>query len=215
MLCPGDYEITTSQSYDPVIAAVPVMALLALAAFLSIYLIRWAGGTEEGPHTGEGVLRAEAPCLARPASKAPTLPRLPGCQSPTLEHAVLLCLRCRHKALFVSGRRAAAVAAAAGSPADAGTMPAQRRPSDPVQLLTFDSLSCTVPVRHSRNWRRFLRHREAFPPKAAVAEAGATVDVIAAPPAPEKQIVKSVSGAAACGELVGVLGPSGGANPQR
>ena len=36
----GDYTIPQSQSYDPVIAAVPVMALVALAAFLSLYLVR-------------------------------------------------------------------------------------------------------------------------------------------------------------------------------
>lgn len=39
----GDYRITTSQSYDPVIASVPVMALVALAGFLSLYLIRQVG----------------------------------------------------------------------------------------------------------------------------------------------------------------------------
>jgi hypothetical protein len=40
----GDYVITTSQSYDPVIAAVPLMALVGLAAFLAFYLLRLAEG---------------------------------------------------------------------------------------------------------------------------------------------------------------------------
>jgi len=42
----GDYTITTSQSYDPVIAAIPVMVLGGLAAFLSLYLIRLRQGWE-------------------------------------------------------------------------------------------------------------------------------------------------------------------------
>jgi hypothetical protein len=36
----GDYKITQSQSYDSVIAAVPLMALVGLAGFLAFYLWR-------------------------------------------------------------------------------------------------------------------------------------------------------------------------------
>lgn len=36
----GDYSITESQSYDPVIAAIPLMVLAGLAAFLAFYLAR-------------------------------------------------------------------------------------------------------------------------------------------------------------------------------
>lgn len=38
----GDYTIAESQSYDPVIAAVPMMVLVGLTGFLSLYLFRQA-----------------------------------------------------------------------------------------------------------------------------------------------------------------------------
>ncbi|KAL4458955.1 hypothetical protein ABPG75_013820 [Micractinium tetrahymenae] len=151
----GDYRITTSRSYDPAIAAIPVMVLVALAAFLSLYLVR-------------------------------------------------------HRALFASGQRAAAAAAAGTAGGAAVTSARRQRPSDPVHLLTFDGVSCAVPVRQGGSWRRWLRRGKGAAPQGqrAAAEAGATVDVTASHP-PEKLILRNVSGAAACGELVGVLGPSG------
>lgn len=49
-MCAGDYKLTEAASYDPVIAAIPVMVLVALAAFLSTYLLRRAAcwGLEGG-----------------------------------------------------------------------------------------------------------------------------------------------------------------------
>jgi hypothetical protein len=44
-LCPaGDFTISVSQNYDPVIAALPLMVLATLASFLTVYLVRWGGG---------------------------------------------------------------------------------------------------------------------------------------------------------------------------
>jgi hypothetical protein len=56
----GDYVITTSQSYDPVIAAVPLMALVGLAAFLAFYLIRLA---ESVPRPAAAAVAAASPLL--------------------------------------------------------------------------------------------------------------------------------------------------------
>ncbi|EFN53179.1 hypothetical protein CHLNCDRAFT_136987 [Chlorella variabilis] len=160
----GEYTITQSQSYDGVIAAIPLMVLAGLAGFLGFYLLR-------------------------------------------------------HHALFRSGAKAAAAAAAGGAAGEAAAV--RRRPAEPVQLLTFDSLSCTVPVRQGRPWYsaagRLLccgRRKPAPAPAAAEGAAGATADVAADvaaswDPPGRKQILKGVSGVAACGELVGVMGPSG------
>ncbi|KAL4431621.1 hypothetical protein ABPG77_001463 [Micractinium sp. CCAP 211/92] len=149
----GDYRITTSKSYNPVIAAVPMMVLVALAAFLSLYLTR-------------------------------------------------------HRALFSSRRHLDAAAAAVSGAAAAASV--RQRPSNPVHLLTFDGVSCAVPVQEGRGWRRWLRRSKAAAEEGqpAAAEAGATANVTASHPQ-QKLILRSVSGAAACGELVGVLGPSG------
>ncbi len=86
----------------------------------------------------------------------------------------------------------------------------RQRPSHPVHLLTFAGVSCAVPVQERRGWRRWLRRSKAAAEEGqpAAAEAGATANVTASHPQ-QKLILKSVSGAAACGELVGVLGPSG------
>lgn len=117
---------------------------------------------------------------------------------------------CRHRALFASGRRAAAAAATATAAAAAASV--RQRPADPVHLLTFDGVSCAVPVRQGRGWRRWLRRSKAVVEEGqpVAADAGATADVTASH-ARERLILRSVSGAAACGELVGVLGPSGAA----
>lgn len=101
----------------------------------------------------------------------------------------------------------------------------RRRPVEPVQLLTFDSLACSVPVRTRHSWvnkaRRLLcLGRGQGSPTAEPAPA--SLDLTAAPaatsaadvaaasdPPGHKLILRGVSGVAACGELVGVLGPSG------
>lgn len=124
----------------------------------------------------------------------------------------------RHRLLFASGRRGAAAAAAVLATADGAPAP-RRRPSDPVHLLTFDDLSCAVPVCRRFQWLRrlFACGRSSAAPAAqdvgvtaAVAVGGGVADVPG-----YKQIVKGASGVAANGELVGVLGPSGAASRGR
>jgi ABC-type protease/lipase transport system fused ATPase/permease subunit len=90
-----------------------------------------------------------------------------------------------------------------------------------VQLLTFDSLACSVPLRSRLSWvnkaRRLLclgrgqGSPTAEPAPASLAPtATSAADVAAASDPPgHKLILRGVSGVAACGELVGVLGPSG------
>lgn len=116
---------------------------------------------------------------------------------------------CRHRGLFASGRRVGVETAAAAAVGGAGGIAAaaRRRPAEPVQLLTFDDVACSVPLRQRRRWRLLGGSRPAAAAGADVA--GATADVAMDAPA-YKQILKGVSGVAACGELVGVLGPSGG-----
>lgn len=113
--------------------------------------------------------------------------------------------------LFASGRRSTAAAAAVVATANGAPAP-RRRPSQPVHLLTFDDLSCAVRLRQRGGWLRrcFTCGRAAAAP--AAQEAGVTAAVAvggAADPPGFKQILKSASGVAANGELVGVLGPSG------
>lgn len=207
----GDYTIPESQSYDPVIAAVPLMALVGLAGFLSVYLIRWglAAVAQTMPSARDVCNTLGHPCvLAQHSfslSTPPTQHMLPS-HHPTASR--------RHRLLFASGRRGAAAAAAVLATADGAPAP-RRRPSDPVHLLTFDDLSCAVPLRRRFQWLRrlFTCGRSSAAPAAqnagvtaAVAVGGGVADVPG-----YKQIVKGASGVAANGELVGVLGPSGAA----
>lgn len=132
------------------------------------------------------------------------------CRSSDLIPVIL----CRHRALFASSSRGA-LAAALGAGAGAGGAAAgafgeaaaagggvggARRPAEPVQLLTFDNLVCSVPTWQERSWRAPWA-RQQGPPAGAAGQDGAA--------AGQKHILKGVSGVAACGELVGVLGPSG------
>ena len=116
----------------------------------------------------------------------------------------------RHRALFASGRRSATAAVLATS---SGAPVSRRRPTEPVHLLTFDDVSCTVPLRQGRRWLPRWGRRGGSGQAAPAAEAaGATAAVavgLADPPG-AKRILKRVSSVAANGELVGVLGPSGG-----
>ena len=115
-----------------------------------------------------------------------------------------------------NGSTAAAAAGIDGG-AVGGSAPAALRRFDPVQLLTFDSLSCTVPTRQGWSWGRLFPGRGAAGDKAgdggkagnAAAAPGAAAAADAAGAPGVKHILRGVTGVAACGELVGVLGPSG------
>ena len=139
-------------------------------------------------------------------------------------------LLCRHRALFASGSRGAVAAAslggsgaaggafggaaagaavaAAAAAAGGGIAAGLRRPTEPVQLLTYDNLACSVPARRERSWRGPWAARQQAASADTSAAAGKPDESLVV--AGQKQILKGVSGVAACGELVGVLGPSGG-----
>lgn len=143
------------------------------------------------------------------------LPPLPTAPKPTCQPTILTpptrCPPRRHHALFASGRRSAAAAAVLAT--SNGAPAPRRRPAEPVHLLTFDDVSCTVPLRQGRRWLpRWGRRAGSGQAAPAAQAAGVTAEVAvgAADPLGAKQILKSVSGVAANGELVGVLGPSGG-----
>ncbi|GAB4823317.1 hypothetical protein N2152v2_010363 [Parachlorella kessleri] len=180
----GTYTVSTDKDYNPVIAAVPLMGLVAVAAFLSTYLIThrayWAAGS-----------KGWAPVARTITSTATSLSA--AAAAPVGEGAA--------PAVVGSSAGGAAVAGTGGS---RGVVPLQA--GETVDELRFDHLSCTVPL--SSGWfgsLPFLRKRRHSSRHQNIGEAAA----MAGQEASCREILRDVSGVARRGELVGVLGPSG------
>ena len=71
----GDYTITQSQGYDPVIAAIPLMVLVGLAAFLSLYLARHRSLFRSARRAGSGSGGGSACQQRKRCNRAAAAPR--------------------------------------------------------------------------------------------------------------------------------------------